>query len=145
MNQVKFKFGEPQHGWVDFKISDSVHEIILDVSDVPNNCLESLALALNRLQEGSIEQEVEFSLEPVFAILRFNVNRKTLNLEVFPDESRVNSIKFYGPKNKVLHQLYKGLKDLGSLDCWQAKNALENIWSWEFPYKELNEYKEKNV
>jgi len=141
MNQVKFKFGEPEHGWIDFKIIDCENQIAFDISDVPNNCLESLAFVLNRLQEGAIEQEVELSLEPTFAILRFKVNGKALNLEVFPDQDGINSIKFTGSKNKILNQLYKGLKDLGSLRCWQAKDALENIWSWEFPYEELNKYK----
>lgn len=141
---MKFKFGIPEHGWLEFKISDFDNEVVLDISDVPNNALETLAVALNRLRMGSLQEAVEFSLEPYFALCRFKVQGDYIDVEVYPNASRSNSVIFSGLKNKAMHSLYKSLRDLESLDCWKHPECDKVIWSWDFPHQELDEYKTKN-
>lgn len=142
---MKFNFGVPHSGWFEFKISDFEKEVVLIVSHTPNNCLESLAIAMNRLRVGSVLEEVEFSLEPDFALCRFTLNNESIDLEVYPNDSRVNPVKFSALTSKVTYSLYKSLRDLEACECWETPGCDKTIWSWAFPHKELDVYKTKNV
>ena len=142
---VNFSFGVPEHGWLEFKISDIKNEVVLDTSDVPNNHLQELTIALNRLREGSLQEEVEFSLEPDFALCRFKVNNEFIDIEIYPNGSRLNPIQFSGLRSKVMHSVYKSLRDLESLDIWKHPDCDEKYWSWNFPHSELNAFKNRNV
>ncbi len=64
-----------------------------------------------------------------------------LELDVYPTSSRVNPVRFTEEREKVLHSICKRLRDLGSLSCWRSNDCDKNIWSWDFPYKELDAYK----
>lgn len=138
MNELKFIFEAPEHGWMDVTVSDGSKEISLVVSDVPCNSLHKLANILLGLQSGAKSEEVEFSLEPDFALWKFQAKDEELELYVYPNSSGNNPVLFIGKREKVIHRLYKALRDLESLSCWKESNAMSNIWSWEFPSKELN-------
>lgn len=106
---------------MEISVSDTEKEVCLIVSHFPMNSIYDLAQALLRLQSGSKIEEVEFSLEPDFALWVLEVIGEKLSLSVYPDSRRARE----------------------SLSCWNKSDALESIWSWEFPTRELNEYKIK--
>jgi len=78
MNEVKFKFDEPRHGWMDIRISDNDKSISLDISDMPCDSINQLVDVLLGIQSGVISQEVEFSLEPEYARWRFQIEDENL-------------------------------------------------------------------
>lgn len=141
MSELKFKFGTPEHGWMDLNITDGEHEVSLVISDVPCNSVYKLADILLSLQSGAETEEVEFSLEPDFALWKFVSQGSDLEIHVFPDSGRDKPTLFKGERGKVIHRLYKALRDLESLQCWKEPSAASNIWSWEFPSQELNQYR----
>ncbi|WP_036523461.1 hypothetical protein [Nitrincola sp. A-D6] len=141
MNDVKFKFDTPEHGWMDISVGDGEREESLVISDVPCNSVYKLAYILLALQSGSKSEEVEFSLEPDYALWKFRANDNELEIHVFPSSSRNNPIVFKGQRTKVIHRLYKALRDLETLSCWKEPDATSIIWSWEFPYQELNQFR----
>lgn len=138
MNEVKFEFNAPEHGWMDISIGDGEREVTLVISDVPCNSLYKLADILLGLQSGNMSDEVEFSLEPDFAVWKFMTKENEIEVHVFPNSSCKDSTVFSGERGKVIHHLYKALRDLESLPCWKDPAATSSIWSWEFPSKELN-------
>ena len=140
MNDVKFKFDEPKHGWMNVRVSDGEHEVSLVISDVPCNSIYKLAYILLSLQSGSQSEEVEFSLEPEYALWKFITQDDDLEIHVFSSSSRNNPKVFRGKRRKVINRLYKGLRDLEALPCWKEPGTI-NIWSWEFPSHELNQFK----
>ena len=137
MNELKFIFEAPEHGWMDVTVSDGSKEISLVVSDVPCNSLHKLANILLGLQSGAKSEEVEFSLEPDFALWKFHAKDEGLELYVYPNSIGGKPVLFSGEREKVIHRLYKAMRDLESLSCWKEPDAIGNIWSWEFPSKEL--------
>ena len=88
---------------------------------------------------------MKFSLEPDFALCRFKVRGGHIDVEVYPNASRSNPVRFSGLKKKVLHSLYKSLRDLESLDCWKHPECDKVIWSWGFPHQELDRYQTELV
>ena len=141
MNELIFKFDEPEHGWMDLSIADGEREVVMVISDVPCNSVYKLADILLSLQSGSKAEEVEFSLEPDFALWKFIDLSGKLEIHVFPDSGRDKPSVFKGERVKVIHRLYKALKDLESLQCWKTPEATNSNWSWEFPYQELNQFR----
>jgi hypothetical protein len=141
MNEVKFKFSTPEHGWMDINVSDGKQEISLEISDVPFDSIYKLASVLLGLQSGLRSDEFEFSLEPGYARWKFISQGNNLELHIFPDSGRDRPIVFASSRGKLLHSLYMGLRDLESLQCWKEQNAGSCVWSWEFPSTELNEFK----
>ena len=111
------------------------------ISDVPCNSIYKLADILLSLQSGMQSEEVEFSLEPDYALWKFTIQGNDLELLVFPDSGRDEPIVFKCGKEKLIKRLYKALRDLEALQCWQEPQAINTVWSWEFPSHELNEFK----
>ncbi|RXJ66515.1 hypothetical protein CS022_24560 [Veronia nyctiphanis] len=103
MNNIRFKFGEPEHGWIGVIVGDSNHEVVLEISDVPCNSLYKLTDVLLELKAGSKFQEVEFSLEPDFALWKFINLGHLLEIHVYPNSSCEEPFVFSGCKDKVLH------------------------------------------
>lgn len=143
MNDVKFKFAEPKHGWMDVKVSDGEQKISLMVSDVPCDSIYKLAYTLLGLQSGDQSEEVEFSLEPEYALWKFITQNEDIEIHVFPNSNLNNPEIFRGQREKVIKRLYKGLRDLEALPCWKEPDVSSNIWSWEFPSHELNQFKKR--
>ncbi len=65
-----FHLSEPKHGWIDVTFGEPPDAFTLTVSDVPHDCLRDLAAATARLLRlpHSMNEAVEFSLEPGFAV-----------------------------------------------------------------------------
>jgi len=143
MFDLKFIFGEPRHGWMEITIDDSKKKVKLDISDVPCNSILRLAKILLKLLDGSLEEDVEFSLEPEYALWKFKVVNDNLQIDVFPNAARDNPIVFRKKKNKALNRLYKGLRDLEAMSCWKKHNSDEDVWSWDFPSVELAQFKRR--
>ena len=143
MDMMHFKFSEPEHGWMIITVGNSEKELSHDISDVPCNSLESLAIALSKLNKGSKYEKIEFSLEPEYAVWEFEVLEQELILKISPDSSRDENITFRGNKDIILHRIYKGLRDLETYPFWKSTDLRDSKWSWEFPSKELNEFKVK--
>ena len=141
MNDIEFQFSEPDHGWMEVSVKNSDKNVCLAISDAPCDSISKLAQVLLSLQSGSEQEEVEYSLEPEYALWKFVVENEQMTLSVYPDSGRSNPILFTGNKDKILKRLYKSLRDLESMSCWSKPDALETIWSWEFPSRELNEFK----
>ena len=140
MNEVKFEFGAPEHGWMDASITDGERKVTFLISDVPCNSINKLTNILLDLQSGAKAEEVEFSLEPDFALWRFHAKDEELEVHVFENSNRTDPVIFTGKRKKVIHRLYKALRDLESLQCWKEPAATSNYWSWEFPSQELNKF-----
>jgi len=115
MSELKFKFGVPEHGWMALSITDGEREEVMEISDVPCNSVLGLADILLSLQSGSKTEEVEFSLEPDFALWKFIDQSGELEIHVFPDSGRDKPSVFKGERRKVINRLYKALRDLESL------------------------------
>jgi hypothetical protein len=143
MNDLNFKFDAPEHGWMDICVADEERKVSLVISDVPCNSIYKLVDILLGLQAGRKSEEVEFSLEPDYALWKFITKGDNLEILVFPSASRNSPNVFRGKREIVIHRLYKALKDLESLQCWKEPSATTKIWSWKFPSQELNKFKAK--
>lgn len=141
MNDLRIEFGTPTEGWLELTISNQSERITLDISDVPNDPINELANIIVNLQSGNKIEEVEFSLEPEFALWRFILLGEELQIHVFPNASRDKPVIFKGAREKVICRVYKALKDLEALPCWQDPDDMVNVWSWDFPSKTLSKYR----
>jgi len=129
------------HGWMHVSISDGSKIVDLVISDVPCNSIYKLADILLNLQSGLLNEEVDFSLEPEYALWKFIVSGDDLKIEVFPDSKCETPIVFIGRKEKTINRLYKGLRDLESNPVWKNTELSNSVWSWDFPSRELNMFK----
>ena len=140
---MHFKFSEPEHGWMIVTVGNPEKELTHDISDVPCNSIENLAIALLKLKKGSKTEKIEFSLEPEFALWVFEVNKQEIILKIYPDSGRDEPVTFRGDKDKILHLIYTSLRDLESYPFWNNADLRDSKWSWEFPSMELNKFKVK--
>ena len=121
MNAVKIEFGVPNKGWLELTISNRSQCIILNISDVPCDSISELAEAVINLQFGSKTEEVEFSLEPDFALWRFISFEDELQIHVFSNAIRDRPVIFKDNRKKLLNRIYQALKDL---EKYHAGNTL---------------------
>ena len=121
MNELRIAFGIPSEGWLELTISNQNQRIILDISDVPCDSINELAKTFVNLQSGSKIEEVEFSLEPDFALWRFISFEDEMQINVFPNASRDRPVIFKDNRKKLLNRIYQALKDL---EKYHAGNTL---------------------
>ncbi|WLP95655.1 hypothetical protein [Psychrobacter sp. M13] len=145
MNTVKIEFGVPVDGWLELTISNQSQCIILDISDVSCDSISELAKAVINLQLGSKTEEVEFSLEPDFALWRFISFTDELQIQVFPNSSCGKPFIFKGTREEVLDNLYEALKDFETESFRQSPDDMMHVWSWDFPSTTLNKYSRRRV
>ena len=143
MHKIDFYFRKPEHGWMEIKISDNEKEVILDVSDVPCNSIEILISTLFKLLNGSEMEEVEWSLEPNYALWCFLSKRNEIEVHVFPDKAAEESVAFFGEKIKIIRRIYKKLCDLEVIFDNELSNTDSRQWSWDFPRNDLKKLKQK--
>lgn len=141
MNELRIAFGILSEGWLELTISNQNQRITLDISDVPCDSINELAKIFVNLQSGSKIEEVEFSLEPDFALWRFISFEDEMQIHVFPNANRDKPVMFKENREKLLNRIYQALKDLEKLPCWQDHNNMINVWSWKFPSEILNDYR----
>ena len=142
MSEASFQFGSPEHGWMTVKASSGDNEVCLDVSDVPCDSLELLTTAILKLAEGSQKQQVEWSLEPEYALWDFETNGDKLKLHIFPNKKNNDKIVVSGEKKRIVRSIFKALSDLQADPCWAEPDASKFVWSWDFPSKALGQLKE---
>ena len=140
MSKVRVEFSPPRHGWIEVKVSDGSQEVELVVSDVPCDSLSDLVGSLGKLVDGSELEEVEWSLEPEYALWRFKQLDDAIRLEVYPTNNRSNCLVFEEGGLLIVRRIAKGLSDLAVVSEWPQKEVDNRVWSWEFPesFKELN-------
>ena len=87
---MKFEIGSPEHGWVNIKISHNEIEIEFESSDVPNNPILELILAIESTLNG-IDASVWWHLEPGGYYFKFTILGSELALEVLYSTNSVES------------------------------------------------------
>lgn len=73
---------EPSHGWINITFGLKPLTYTFTASVVPNDCLRDLAAATSRLLRGSVDEEVEFSLEPGFTICQLHRNSDSVQIHL---------------------------------------------------------------
>jgi hypothetical protein len=87
---MKFEIGNPEHGWVNIKLSHNETEIEFEASDVPNNPISELILAVESALNG-IDSLVWWNLEPAGYYFKFTISGSELELEVLYSISSLES------------------------------------------------------
>ena len=143
MQSFDIEFGVPSHGWMEIRLSTADQQLVLHVSDVPCDSIRGLVSVLTLILQGSMREFVEWSLEPEYAEWTLICNGDDLELTVTLTRGSPAAFSFHGSKRMIVRRLLKGLSDLRSNPVWQAPNAIEDVWSWEFPDKQLAALKER--
>ena len=138
---MNITFGTPEHGWLEVQLADKQTKHHLDASDVPCNSLESLVSAVLKLHNGSVEEEIEWSLEPSYEVWKFKVKEEKITLIISIDDKE--KAVFISLKNEVIKSFYEALTKLGSLESWNEDIQTRQSWTWDFPTSTLNKLKEK--
>ncbi len=142
MQSFDIEFGVPSHGWMEIRLSAENQQMVLHVSDVSCNSIRGLVSALSLILQGSMREVVEWSLEPEYAELTLVCDGDDLVLTVTLTNGSSAAFSFQGSKRMIVRRLLLSLGDLRSNPVWQTPNAIENVWSWEFPDKQLAALKE---
>jgi hypothetical protein len=113
---MKFEIGNPEHGWVNIKLSHNETEIEFDASDVPNNPISELILAIESALSG-IDSLVWWNLEPAGYYFKFKISGSELELEVLYSinsiESQAQSILVVsGSCHELLVVFWRALRKL---------------------------------
>ena len=67
---VTVTYEPPEHGWVKLRLTIVDREIEIDASDVPNNPVQELAVAVREMSEGR-NASVWWHLEPRWFVMSF--------------------------------------------------------------------------
>ena len=143
MNVLDLHFGTPEHGWLRVELCSQAAEIVLDVSDVPCDSLQSLVDALLKLSEGSGEEIIQWSLEPEYADWIFRRIDQNIELAVSIPSGAPSRLICICEAQELIHRFYRGLRDLEADPVWRNANLSERIWSWDFPSQLLSDLKLK--
>lgn len=122
---------DPSHGWIDVTFGQEPDTCTLTVSDVPNDCLRDFAAATSRLLAGSVDEIVEFSLEPGFALCRLRRESKEVRVVVSQDGQSQSLFEAFCPLSSFANRLRSELLRIES-----AYTDL-NGWSQPFPHREV--------
>ncbi|MDR7092258.1 hypothetical protein [Cellvibrio fibrivorans] len=87
---MKFEIGEPEHGWVRIKLSHNGLELEFNSSDVPNNPIAELILAIESVLNGA-DSSVWWHLEPEGYYFKFTKVGSELVFEVMYSVSSLES------------------------------------------------------
>ena len=122
---------DPEHGWIEITFGEESVSHILTASDVPNDGLRELAAATSLLLAGSMDETVEFSLEPDFATCRLRREGQAVRVVVsLPDQAEpVFDATF------PLHAFARRLRfELLRIEpCYSVPHA----WTHPFPHREV--------
>ena len=113
---MKFEIGNPEHGWVNIKLSHSETEIEFEASDVPNNPISELIRAIESALNG-IDSLVWWNLEPAGYYFKFTILGSELELEVLysinSTESQAQTILVvHGSCHELLVVFWRALRKL---------------------------------
>ena len=133
MDKMHLQFGTPKYGWMEIQLSSPDKEIMLNVSDVPCDSLNSLIKVLTKLLEGSAEEVVEWSLEPEYAAWTFKRKDNEIELSVSCPAGSTPVLIFKSEAVNMIQRISKSLRELEVNPVWKEDDASERIWSWDFP------------
>lgn len=71
----------PEHGWVRLRLTIADQDIEIDASDVPNNPVQELAIAVREMSEGR-NASVWWHLEPEWYVMSFGHASGEMRLEI---------------------------------------------------------------
>jgi hypothetical protein len=81
MALFRIDYEAPQHGWLPLRLWSPEKVIAIDASDVPNNPVQELINALDRVSDG-MEAAVWFNLEPAGYFLHFKRDNDQVSLRL---------------------------------------------------------------
>ena len=133
MDKLHLQFGTPEYGWMEIQVSSPDKEILLNISDVPCDSLNSLIKVLTKLLEGSAEEVVEWSLEPEYAAWTFKRKDNEIELSVSCRVGSTPNLVFQCEAVNMIQRISQSLRELGADPVWKEDDASSRIWSWDFP------------
>lgn len=78
---ITVTYEPPKHGWVRLRLTIADQEIEIDASDVPNNPIQELAIAVREMSEGR-DASVWWHLEPEWYVMSFEHASGDMRLEI---------------------------------------------------------------
>jgi len=78
---VELSYEPPAHGWIKLRLTIFDREIEIDASDVPNNPVQQLVVAVRALSEGR-DASVWWHLEPEWYVMRFRHTLGGIRLDI---------------------------------------------------------------
>jgi hypothetical protein len=126
-----FLLSEPRHGWIDITFGQPPDSYTLTASDVPNDCLRDLAAAVSRLLAESMEESVQFSLEPDFATCRLHRDADSVRVVLRKPGQEVPAFDATFPLREFAEELR------GELLRIEPRYSAEDGWTQPFPHREV--------
>ena len=83
---ITVTYEPPEHGWVKLRLKIVDQEIEIDASDVPNNPVQELAVAVREMSQGR-DASVWWHLEPEWYVMTFKHALGGIRLEIERRES----------------------------------------------------------
>jgi len=120
--KIKLKFGVPEHGWLSLNLKCEDYELVLDISDFPNNPVDDLRSAIMILSQSKFNgtQEIPLNLEPVYYYFLITTQNDNLNIVISHSDNSgkgkqiVQSIN--GTYSEILMPIYRALMDFYSFN-----------------------------
>lgn len=114
---VTVTYEPPEHGWVKLRLTIVDREIEIDASDVPNNPVQELAVAVREMSEGR-NASVWWHLEPEWYFMSFKHALGGIRLEIErpqspDDETSTQAIVAYSGSD-VIRPFLNFLQDFRS-------------------------------
>ena len=135
---LNVNFEPPESGWMTVQLD----EFSFNVSDVPCDSLRGLISVISRILSGSMKEEVvQWSLEPDYATWIFQrIDDNSISLSITTD-SKTKPIHLLTDSTSIIvDPILSALNNLGEHEIWANDSDLR-IWSWDFPYKQLQRLK----
>ena len=126
-----FHLTEPKHGWIGVSFGNPSDAFTFTASNVPNDCLCDLAMAVCRLLSGSKHETVEFSLEPGFAVCELHHESDSVRVVVrHPDH-----VESAFDDSFLLHAFARRIRF--ELLRIQPNYSIQDGWAQPFPELEV--------
>jgi len=116
---ITVTYEPPEHGWVKLRLTIVDQEVEIDASDVPNNPVQELVVAMREMSEG-LDASVWWHLEPEWYVMSFKHVQGGIRLEIErrqspDDETAKQSVVAYSGSD-VIRPFLDFLQDFRSRD-----------------------------
>lgn len=138
MFDMKFKLGEPEHGWLPVELTTEVFNIQFEISDVPVNPIDQLIIGLSCVLGGT-PSETWFHLEPASYYLLFTpTDGRNYEFHLEYSETHIQErnlrkpvFEAVGSKQEIILPFWRGVKEFMSHSfsepAWPKCDELELI------------------
>lgn len=141
MSQLKIRFDEPEHGWMNVEIhADGAELMRISVSDVYPS-LHLLVDALLAMLDLRAEKSVDWMQEPAEFEMLFARRGEHISLEISsfsssfrPIGERSTDYVFSGSYEEICLPFWRALRNL---EGRYSPEELANRWTEPFPHREL--------